>query len=175
MNKILMVIAPKDFRDEEYFVPKSVFEKAGYTVVTASTVSGTVDGSHGGSTTSDILLTDVDAKDYVSVVFVGGKGSYALDDNTDAHSIALDFHSQNKYVNAICHAPIIVAKTGLLSGLSATVFDGDYQQLIELGAKYINNDVVKDSQFITANGPAAADPFANLILENIIGQQDQLS
>ena len=40
MAKILMVTAPKNFRDEELFIPKEKFENAGHEVVIASNKVG---------------------------------------------------------------------------------------------------------------------------------------
>lgn len=167
MANILMVIAPEYFRDEEYFEPKQIFEASGHNVTTASTKVGKINGSHGGYTNAETILKDVNTNSYDTVVFVGGQGSYVLDENSDAHRIANEFHDQGKLINAICHAPIIIAKTGLLNNKSATVFSGDVDELTSLGVKYANKGVVKDGHFITANGPKAATEFANLILTSL--------
>ena len=44
MKKIVFVVAPTNFRDEEYIEPKNIFEAAGIEVITASTVIGTLYG-----------------------------------------------------------------------------------------------------------------------------------
>ena len=53
-KKIAMIIAFKDFRDAEYFVPKEIFEKAGAEVKTVSDKLGTAIGADGGDTKVDL-------------------------------------------------------------------------------------------------------------------------
>lgn len=167
MTNILMIIAPTNFRDEEYFEPKSIFESMGYIVNTASTVTGEVNGSRGGKAFADIALGDVVAEKYECVVVVGGSGSYVYDQNSNIHKIVNDFYNQNKFTTAICHAPIILAKAGLLKGKKATVFNGDAQQLINLGVNYIAKPVVQDDLLITADGPSSAKLFAITICKQL--------
>lgn len=167
MPKILMIIAPERFRDEEYFEPKKVFESAGYNVVTASTKLGNIVGSHGGNTVSDIELKDIVVEDYETVVFVGGQGSYLYDENETVHAVAQEFAKAGKYVNAICHAPIIVAKAGLLNGKNATVFVGDKEELAQLGTHYVAESVVQDDKYITADGPKSATAFGEAIIKTL--------
>ena len=70
-----MVIAPEQFRDEEYVEPREVFEKSGIGVTVASSRLGKAVGKFGLEVQVDLLLKDVHATDYDAVVFVGGTGS----------------------------------------------------------------------------------------------------
>ncbi len=56
---IAMIIALKDFQDEEYFVPKEIFEKADLEVITISKEIGKAIGSEGGEATVDIDLSKI--------------------------------------------------------------------------------------------------------------------
>lgn len=167
MGNILMVIAPKDFRDEEYFTPYELFKSSGASVTTASTVLGAINGSHGGIATAILLIKDVSARMFDCVVFVGGPGSYDYDNNPHIHKIAQDFYSNKKLTTAICHAPILLAKSGILHDKRATVFKDDITELRSHGAHYIENQVVVDGIIITANGPMAAKNFANSVLSHL--------
>lgn len=73
MAKILMIISPERFRDEELFVTKAEFDRLGYEVVIASTKIGTCLGSRGGNICSDYLLKDVITDTFDAIVFVGGR------------------------------------------------------------------------------------------------------
>ncbi len=80
-RKILMVIAFKDFRDEEYFVPKEILEKAGAEVKVASNKTGQALGADGGEANVDYLVQGVDLNNFDAVVFVGGPGCLTNLDN----------------------------------------------------------------------------------------------
>lgn len=162
MAAIVFLIAPKDFRDEEYFEPTAVLMAVGHTIVTASSVTGTITGSHGKVATATVPITDVHAKDFDALVVVGGQGSYAYNTNQDVHRVIQDFYTNKKLVAAICHAPIILAKAGVLTGKKATVFAGDKDELQSLGVTYLAEPVVSDT-IITANGPHSATQFGQAI------------
>ena len=74
-KKALLLIAQQNFRDEEYFVPRQVVEKAGLTVKTASPDGGVCVGMLGGKVQADVRIADANPGDYVAVVIVGGGGS----------------------------------------------------------------------------------------------------
>lgn len=171
MPSILMIIAPVNFRDEEYFDPKNIFELNGINVDTASTITGNITGSRGGTAVANITLSTVNVNSYDAVVLVGGSGSSVYDNNKLVHKIAQDFFEANKIVAAICHAPVILAKAGLITNKSATVFAGDSSQLIDLGANYTSEPVVQDGLLITADGPQSAKAFAKKVVDNLLSKQ----
>ncbi len=162
---VLMVIAKENFRDEELFVPKKMFEENGIKVTIASTVTSTVTGMRKGKVTPDVLLNDVEVEDYDAVVFVGGVGAQMYYDDETAHKIAREAAEHGKVLSAICIAPNILAKAGVLKGKNATCWDSAL--LTGEGAKYRKEDVVTDGKIITANGPNAAGEFAEAIIKTL--------
>jgi protease I len=162
---VLMVIAKENFRDEELFVPKKMFEENGIKVTVASTVTSTVTGMLKGKIKPDVLLNDVEVEDYDAVVFVGGVGAQMYYDDETAHNIARDAAEQDKVLSAICIAPNILAKAGVLKDKNATCWDSAI--LKEMGAKHQRENVVTDGKIITANGPDAAGEFAEAILKTL--------
>ncbi len=170
MTKILMIIAPQNFRDEEYLEPKKIFEQKGYEVITASKEVKTAIGRFGAKANIDIDIGMVNPKDYDAVVFVGGGGAIAYQNDLIINNIIEDFKNQNKLIGAICIAPTILAIQGILKGKKATVWNGDQEQskiLEQNMATYTGEDVTKDKLIITANGPAAAKKFANEIINQL--------
>ena len=166
-KRILAVIAFERFRDEEYLVPREVFAQAGCTVTTCSTRLGAARGKLGAEVEVHVAFADVHAADYDAVVFVGGPGSKTLWDDPAAQQLARGFHDAGALVCAICSAPIILARAGLLDGRLATCFEGDRAELERGGASYTGGEVTLDGRFITGRGPAAADAFAHTIVERL--------
>jgi protease I len=169
-RRVAMIIAMRDFRDEEYFIPKEIFEKAGIEVVTVSTEVGIAIGAGGGDTEVNLALEELNVGDFDAIVFVGGPGAYKYIESDLAHQIAKEAISQNKILAAICIAPAILAKAGVLEGKKATVWSSildksPIKMLEENGAVYQDRPVVKDGNIITANGPQAAEEFAKTIIE----------
>ena len=163
---ILMVIAPTDFKDEEYFTPKKIFEEAGAEVITASTVQE-AKSVKGKVQITDILVSEAVVDDYEALIFVGGPGASIYLDHNPSLTLAKNFNAKNKIVAAICMAPSIIANAGILEGKKATVFSSEKENLASKGAKLQDKAVVKDKNIITANGPDAAEEFAKTVADSL--------
>ncbi len=74
MAKVLLIIAPERFRDEELFVTKEELEKDGHEIVIASTVKGICPGSRGGFATATLTLIEVKTEDYDAFVLWAAAG-----------------------------------------------------------------------------------------------------
>ncbi len=155
----------ENFKDEEYFTPKSILEGNNIEVVTASLESEATSVA-GKKQKVDVLL-DQATTDYDAIVFIGGAGASVYFDNPKAHSLAKQFNSQGKVVAAICIAPSTLANAGVLNEKKATVFSSEKDNLEQKGATYTGEDVTVDGNIITANGPGAAQEFGNKIVEKL--------
>jgi len=167
MKKILMIIAKKIFRDEELLEPKKIFEESGQTVTIASSRKGPCLGKLGARVEANMSLSEVREEDFDAVVFVGGSGSEEYFDDPTAHKIACEFHKKNKIVSAICAAPTILARAGLLDRKNATSYIDQKENITQRGAFYKDQAIVVDGNIITGNGPTASNEFANVILKNM--------
>lgn len=161
--KALLIIAPRNFRDEEYFHTKEELEKAGVEVTTASKSAGDVAGMKGGTATAETDLRDVDAGDYDAVAFIGGGGASVYFNNPAAQGIAKKALEGGKVLAAICIAPSILANAGLLKGKKATAFSSEESNLRSKGADWTGEGVTVDGRIITADGPSSAREFGKAI------------
>jgi protease I len=168
--KIAFIIAFRDFRDEEYFITKEVLEGVRIEVTTFSTNLGKAIGAYGGETEVDLTIDNLKVQDFDAIVFVGGAGAYKYVDDRRAHQIAQTAIKENKVLGAICIAPMILAKAGVLNKKKATVWSSPMDRspikaIKEGGAIYEDKDVVVDGNIVTANGPAAARKFGEVLTE----------
>jgi len=171
-KKVAIVIAFRDFRDEEYFIPKEILERAEIEIKTVSSQKGTAIGADGGEAEVDILLEDLNPADFEAIIFVGGRGCLKYLDNEDSYRIVKEAVSQNKILASICVSPVILAKTGVLQGKRATVWSSTFDKstikiLKENGAIYQDELVVVDGKIITGNGPGASEKFGKTIIRGL--------
>ncbi len=170
-RRILMVIAPKDFRDEEFFEPYRIFTREqGWSAIVASTEVGTAHGMLGGTQMVDTRIADQKADDYDALVVVGGMGSpqYLWHDEP-LLQLVRDFESAGKVVGAICLSGAVLAKAGILAGRNATVWEAP-ESIAEFekgNARYIKQDVVVDGHIVTSNGPHAASAFGQELVDQL--------
>jgi protease I len=168
-KKAVMIIAFRDFRDAEYFVPKEILEREGIEVKTASNKMGTAIGADGGDTKVDLLVSQINVADFDAIVFVGGPGCPKYLDNEETHKVANEAIEKNKILAAICIAPTVLSKSGIFQGKRVTgwtdAFRTQRKILEKNGAIFIDEPVVVDGNIVTANGPRAAKEFGEKILE----------
>jgi len=173
-KSIAIIIAFRDFRDEEYFVPKEILETAGAEITTASTQTGKAIGADGGEVEIAFLLKDLNVVDFDAIIFIGGPGTLKYLDNEESYQIAKKVISQGKLLAAICISPVILAKAGVLEGVRATVWSSPLDKtpvriLKDHGALYQAEPVVADGKIITGNGPSAAKEFGETIVLLLTG------
>ena len=165
--RVLMIIAPEDFRDEELLEPKELLTKAGAQVSVASTQAGEASGMLGAKVTPDSVVTGLNASDYHAVVVVGGMGSPThLWNNPKVLQLLQETNSEGRVVGAICLSSAVLANAGVLNGKTATVYatDASLAALSAGGAHYSKEHVVHDGNVVTADGPEAASDFGNTLV-----------
>ncbi|MBU0533011.1 DJ-1/PfpI family protein [Candidatus Micrarchaeota archaeon] len=168
---ILFIIAPEKFRDEELLHTQQVLENYGKNTVVASTKKGTCTGVLGAKIESTLNLSEVNVDEYDAIVFVGGQGTPIIRNSDEATRITKEADQKGKIVAAICWAPTILAKAGILKERKATVWvgnDAEYGKttdkvLEDYGAKYVAKAVVVDGNIVTADGPGSARQFGEEI------------
>jgi protease I len=168
---IAIIIPPEGFRDEEFTIPHAHFSSKGIKSTVASTRKGECRGSGGTRAEASLSLGEVRASDFSAVFFVGGPGTPVIRASNESMRIAKEFAAAGKLVSAICWAPTILAKAGVLAGKRATVWfghDPEYgmdtgKVLGKFGARYTGEPVTIDGTFITADGPRSAKMIAEEI------------
>jgi len=169
-KKIAMVIAFNGFKDSEYLLPKSIFKKAGHAVLTTSNQTGQARGSEGAKTDVDTPIDNLNVNTLDAIVFIGGSGCLDNLDNQNSYHLAREACQHGKILAAICIAPVILAKSGVLKEKKATVWSSpDNQSPVEILKNnkviYTDETIVTDGNIITANGAEAATEFAHTILD----------
>lgn len=176
-KKLAFVIAFNGYQDIEYGEPKRILEEAGALIKTVSTQRGEAKGKLGGRVKIDLTLEEVNLDDFDGVVFVGGPGMVEQLDNSRFHQLAQKAKEKGKVIGAICIAPAMLAKAGILSGKQATVWNSeDDKEPIEIlekgGAEFLNQPVVIDNKIVTANGPQAAKEFGQSLVKVLLDQNN---
>jgi len=161
-KKAIMIIAPENFRDEEYFDTRSALEKKGVDVSVASIANPAVSGIEKREVEVDMMIPDV-GDEFDAIVFVGGGGAKVYFENQTALSLAQKYYEDGKVVAAICIAPMILGHAEVLRDKKATCWEGSAKDLEDFGVEYTGAKVEVDGKIITANGPKASGKFGKMI------------
>lgn len=166
-KNILMVVSPINFRDEEYNEPRRIFDQENIKVKIASIQGGTAAGAGGTEVEIDLTISEVNIEDFDVIVFIGGPGMAEIVDDESMQILAKKFYQTGKVTSAICVAPAILAKAGILKDKKATSWSGVSGVLTEFGAEYTGESVTIDANIITADGPESAKEFGEAIVNKL--------
>ena len=132
--------------------------------------SGQVTGSHGISIGADRNFSGTDFSQYDGVILPGGMpGTTNLAADERVLALLRSFAVAGKLTAAICAAPTVLAKAGLLEGKKAVCYPGMEEQLT--GAKVSFDPVAVDGTVITSRGLGTAIPFALSIVQYFEGRE----
>lgn len=170
MCKVYLHLA-EGFEEIEAITVVDVLRRAKIDIETVS-VSGNkeVRGAHNISIIADKLFENADYLNCDMIVLPGGMpGTVNLEKHEGLIKNIIDFYQQGKWVSAICAAPSIFGKLGLLSGRSAVCYPGFEKDLRD--ALISSEPVVVSDKIITSKGPGTAIMFALKIVELLKNEQ----
>ncbi|MCQ2771222.1 MAG: DJ-1/PfpI family protein [Clostridia bacterium] len=153
----------------EALTPLDYLRRAGVEVTFVGLDDKVQTGSHGISIITDISSTELDLSEHFDMLILPGgmPGTTNLEKSKIVQSLINKAIESSLYLAAICAAPSIYGKLGLLNGKSATCYPGFEKYLT--GAKVENKKVVVDGKMITATGAGAANEFAIELIRALCG------
>jgi protein deglycase len=165
MKTVLVALAP-GFEEIETITVVDILRRAGARVTLAATVAGVLEGSRGIKVASDALLEAVMDKEYDLIFLPGGQpGTDNLANDPRIDKLLQKMQSQGKYIAAICAAPIVLQKSGILKDRPMTCHPSVQAQF----DSYIDDRVVVDGKLITSQSPGTAMEFALKLVEILFG------
>jgi len=121
-------------------------------------------GSNNIQIKTDFDFNQID-ESYDALVLPGGPGAIALRDDDKVIALIRKYNENNKVIAAICAAPIVLEKAGVIKGKIVTCYPGIENELIS--AIYKEAIVMVDGNIVTGKGPAATFAFAFAVLETL--------
>lgn len=161
------------FEEIEAITPVDVFRRAEIPVKTVSITGNLlVTGAHGIPIKADLLFEQVNYDDATMILLPGGMpGTNNLAEHKGLTEAIREFADENKWIAAICAAPMILGELGLLDAKKAVIYPGMEQYL--RGAKPGKHRVEIDGNIVTSKGPGTAMEFALAIVELLKGKVDE--
>jgi len=166
----VFVFLAEGFEEIEAVATIDILRRGDLDVTTVSiTGKNAVNGAHNISVVADQLFEEANFESGQMLVLPGGMpGAKNLNEHEGLKSLIKQYVSENKKIAAICAAPLVFGGLNLLQGKKATAYPGFEDTL--LGASYVNDKVVQDSNIITGKGPGLTFDFGLAIVAELQGQ-----
>ena len=156
---MIAVLLADGFEEVEALTPVDILRRAGFNVKTVGINGKIVTGAHKIPIICDVEPKEVELNEVSLVIFPGGMpGSLNLDASPFTDKIISAVTKNGGRTAAICAAPLILGRRGLLDGKCATCYPGFEGEL--KGATVVDKDVVTDGNITTARGMTVALQFA---------------
>ncbi len=171
-NKKVAVVIANGFEESEFTEPVKALKESGATVDVISLKAGEVkawsEKNWGNTYTVDKVISDVDSKDYDALVLPGGvMNPDLLRVNEEVVGFIAGFFDDGKPIAAICHGPWTLIETGELKGRTLTSYPSIKTDLINAGAKWVDQEVVVDNGLVTSRNPSDLPAFCKKMIEEI--------
>ncbi|TSI16888.1 type 1 glutamine amidotransferase domain-containing protein [Brevibacterium aurantiacum] len=173
-DKKVAFLLTRGVEQVELTSPRGALDEAGATTVIVSPSEGTLqamngDWDHADEFTVDVPVSAAKVEDFDALVLPGGTlNADALRLDEDAVALVKAFFAADKPVAAICHAPWILAESGVAKGRKLTSFVSTKTDLVNAGAEWEDSEVVVDGNLITSRNPGDLDAF-NAAIANALG------
>ena len=165
------------FEEIEAITVIDILRRAKLNVITISIGEDkTVVGAHNIPVLADKTFEEINYEEIDMIILPGGvPGTGNLDNHIELKKRVIEFDLDNKLIGAICAAPSIIGKLGLLEDKEAICYPGLEDKLFN--AKVSKNSTVISDNIITSKGIGSAIEFSLAIVERITGREiaDKLS
>src|SRR3970040_1368832 len=170
-GKRIAILAENMYQEMELWVPYYRLKEEGADVkVVGAGGAKSYTSKHGYPVNVDVQAEDVSAKDFDGVVIPGGYAPDMMRRSKAMVQLVKDAFSAGKPVAAICHAGWMLCSAGVLRGKTATCFHSIKDDVINAGARYVDEEVVVDGNLITSRFPADIPAFCREIVKALAKQ-----
>lgn len=166
------ILTENGFEQSELVSPKEALEKAGVTVEVISPQQSKVKAwnvdNWGIEIPVDKHISEAKTEDYDGLILPGGVlNPDKLRTNKEAIEFIKKFFDSGKTVAAICHGPQTLIDADLVEGRQMTSYPSIRFDLINAGARWVDQEVVVDNGFITSRRPDDLEAFNAKLLEEL--------
>ena len=166
MTKILVPLA-EGVEEMEAVISIDTLRRARFEVVVAGLKPGPVTASRGVRLIPDVSWDEVNPTDFDVLVVPGGKGVDVLLHDERVLEAVRTMHAAGRWICAVCAAPLVLQKAGVLRGRTVTCFPGVAAKLTE--ANRVDERVVVDDRLITSQGAGSSLEFALEMVRQVGG------
>lgn len=167
------ILATDGFEQSELFEPKKALEEAGASVKIVSLRPGKIKAwdkkDWGKSIAVDLTVREAWSMDFDYLMLPGGViNPDKLRIDSEAVAFVMSFVNRHRPIAAICHGPQMLIETGALKGKTLTSWPSLKTDLTNAGAKWIDQEVVVDHNYITSRRPGDIPAFNRAMIKEFV-------
>jgi len=163
-GKRIAILIEDLYNEFEFWYPYYRMKEAGAQVTVVGTGAKEYHSKVGLPAPGGTSVETVRVADFDAVIVPGGYAPDRMRRNPALLKLVKDSFDQGKIVAAICHAGWVLVSAGILKGKRATCFSSIKDDVANAGAKYLDQEVVRDGNLITSRTPDDLPAFCREII-----------
>ena len=169
-TKTVAVLVEDVYQEMEIWYPAYRLREAGYKTLFVGTGKPEYKSKLGYPVKAEADVKEVQSKDFDGVIVPGGFAPDFLRRSPEMLKLVADLDQAGKAIGSICHAAWVLCSAGILKGRNATCFFAIKDDVINAGAKYLDQEVVVDRNLVTSRKPDDLPAFMREYLK-VLGAQ----
>jgi protease I len=168
-GKKVVLLTENLYQELELWVPYYRLKEEGAEVVVVGSGSNrTYTGKYGYPIEIDKEAKEIDVSKFDGVVIPGGYAPDVMRRYPEMVRIVREAHQKGKVIAAICHAGWMLVSAGILKGKKVTGVSAIKDDLVNAGATYLDQEVVRDGNLITSRKPDDIPAFCRAVIEALV-------
>ncbi len=169
-KKRIAILVEDLYNEFEFWYPYYRMKEAGAQVTVVGTGAKEYHSKAGLPAPGGVSAEKVSSADFDAVIVPGGYGPDRLRRSPAVLKLVRESFQGGKIVAAICHAGWVLVSAGILKGKTATCFSSIKDDVANAGAKYVDQEVVRDGNLITSRTPDDLPAFCREIIAALSGK-----
>jgi protease I len=170
-TKMVAILVEDVYQEMEVWYPAYRLREAGYKTLFIGTGKPEYKSKLGYPVKAEGDIKEVHAKDFVGLIVPGGFAPDYLRRSTEVLEFVAAMDKDGKPIGSICHAAWVLCSAGILKGRQATCFFAIKDDVINAGAKYLDQEVVVDRNLVTSRKPDDLPAFMREFLKALEGKK----
>jgi protease I len=165
-GKRIAILIEDMYNEFEFWYPYYRMKEAGakVTVIGSGVIVKEYHSKIGMPATAGVTAESISASDFDAVIIPGGYAPDRMRRNPAMVKLVRDSFTQGKIVAAICHAGWVLISAGILKGKKATCVPSIKDDMVNAGAIYLDQEVVREGNLITSRSPDDLPSFCREII-----------
>lgn len=172
-GKRIAILVEDQYEDLELWYPALRFREAGAEVTLLGPRKAAFHSKHGYPAEADVPVDDVRAESFDAVIIPGGYAPDRMRRSRRLVEFVRDAHRREKVIAAICHGGWMLVSADVLRGRKATAFFSIRDDMVNAGAEFVDEEVVRDGNLVTSRVPKDLPAFCRTIIQALIGVSEK--
>ena len=170
-DKKIAILVEADFEDDELTSPLQAMKTAGARVTVVGSKAGAKyrGKRHRAEIASDAAADGVNPQDFDAIIVPGGYAPDKMRLNQSMINLVKKAYDGGKLIAAVCHGPQLLISADIVRNKRMTSWPSIAVDLRNAGAKWFDEELVKDGNLITSRKPSDLPAFNKAIIQALGG------